>query len=389
MKRRARAPFPLLPSTFVLITFLVFGCAGYHGGGSGSGGGGNLAYCGYAGGIHYVQAYASAQTQWCIDPGMWSVHPDVYENFFPYGDSVVTELQALFNVSPQGLPLTIEVKQPFGGASTGSDFGTGITVTGDAYYTSFTNPATGQTVAGFWGYLLTLHESINVWTGVISGGWPSDWWADDRSPFPNSMDYHIMQDIGTKQNNSTLLAAAAAQHERFGDAGQPGYDSEVGLFDTLYDATNTDTKYSGFTGFEDAFQLAEEDGLSWPNVSGDSSYTGDNDHSARLSEYVIAYLQLGFVAGSDLTQPVFTTDGVGTLDTQITPYTVDPSAVRAVATAHCSIRAAAAAGQNTSSQLAALQSGNYQNAIATGGSEITCPGECAWSALSSQCIAPW
>ncbi len=89
--------------------------------------------------------------------------------------------------------------------------------------------------------------------------------------------------------------------------------------------------------------------------------------SPLLTEYTIAYIQLGIRTTKDLTQSLFVASGVGTLDTTIAPYTVDSNAVRAIGTAHCSIVAAAAAGVNVSTQLSALQTGSYGNAVATGG----------------------
>jgi len=312
-----------------------------------------------------------------------SFHAQAIAQFFPYGDSVVQGLESLFQLTPQGLPFIFEVTTPTGGAHTGTDFGSGLgdTVTGDAFYNSFNDPVTGAPIQGFWGYLLTLHEAINVFTGIISGGWPADWWADHRSPFPNSMDYHILEDLGTKLDNSTLQAAATAQHERFGVSTLSGYDPEVAMFDSLL------SQFGGFNGFESAFKLIQGDQLVWTVVT--PGNPPDDNISPLLTEYVIAYLQLGFKTGEDLTQTIFVADGVGTLDTTIPPYTVDSNAVLGVANAHCSIRSASAAGVDTSAALTALQQGHYQDALVAGGTQATCPSECVWQSAASQCVAPW
>lgn len=338
--------------------------------------------------VDYVMVYKSSLSEWCVDRNVWSANQQAISGFFSYGDAVITELQGLFPITPPSQPFIFEVKSPFGGASTGCDFGGGAycnTVTDDAYYNSFSDPVTGASVSGFWGYVLTLHEAINVYTGLVSGGWPTDWWADHRSPFPNAMDAEIMQAIGTAQNNTTLLAAATAQNNRFNNQSQnpSGYDSEVAMFEGFY------TQFGGFGPYANAFKFAAvEDGISWPSVSGDPNYTGDNDYSAQLSEYVIAYLQLGFGTTTDLTQ-TFVNSGVGTLDNQISPYSVDPNAVLSIANAHCSIQAAKGAGVDVSAQLSVLQSGNYQSAQASGGTQATCPSECLWSSSQSQCVAKW
>lgn len=368
-------------------------------GGGSSGGGtsssaplaGVIGDCGVAengagtGTVDYVMVYKSDLSEWCVDSTFWAVsfHMKAIIPFFPYGDLVVQELEALFQFTPQGLPFIFEITTPTGAAHTGTDFGSGLgdTVTGDAFYNILNDPVSQQPIVGFYGYLLPLHEGINVFTGIISPGWPADWWADQRSPFPNAMDYHFMQDIGTTQNNPTLLAAATAQKEIFTDPSLSSYDTEVVMFDTLYN------QFGGFSAFENAFKLIQGDGIVWNTVTATSP--SDDNISPLLTEYVIAYLQLGFKTKTDLTQSVFVADGVGTLDKTIAPYVVDPNVVLGVANAHCSIRSAAAAGVNTGAALTALQHGDYKDAIVSGGIAATCPSECTWQTTTGQCVAPW
>jgi hypothetical protein len=350
--------------------------------------------------VEYVMVYQSKLSEWCIDINFYSAHYATFINgtFYAYSDALITELDTLFTITPPNQPFIIEVKTPFGGASTGCDFGDGFycnSVTGDAYYNPFNDPVTDAVITGFWGYLLTLHEAINVYTGLVSGGWPTDWWADDRSPFPNAFDYEIMQAIGTAQNDNNLLLSATAQKNRFDNQSQnpSGYDAEVAMFINFWTQFCTGSPCSGFPAYSNAFKLVIEDGISWPNVAADSNYSGDNDYSAQLSEYVIAYLQMGFGTTTDLTQ-TFVNAGVGSAansqgcSTCLPPtYTVDPTAVLGVAAAHCSIQAAKGAGQPYSQQLTNLQSGNWQDAIASGGTQATCPSECTWEA--SQCVPKW
>jgi hypothetical protein len=343
--------------------------------------------------VDYVKVYQSSLTEWCVDRNLWNSNSQDISKFFGYGDAVLTQLQSFFPVTPPSQPFIIEVKSPYGGASTGCDFNGGAycnSVTGDAYYNVYNDPVTNTPVPGFWGYLLTLHEAINVYTGLISGGWPSDWWADDRSPFPNAMDYEILQTLGTQQNNATLLAAATAQKDRFDNSAQnpSGYDPEVAMFVNFYNQFCQGSPCTGFPAYRRAFGLVVADHISWPSVSADASYTGDNNYSAQLSEYVIAYLQLGFGTTTDLTQ-AFVDSGVGSEDTAIPAYTVDPSAVLAIADARCSLVAATAAGVDTSTAWSNFLHGNYQNAVVTGGTQQTCPASCAWNTSSSQCVAPW
>jgi hypothetical protein len=337
----------------------------------------------------WVEAYKSSLTRWCVEPGVWATHANDIKKFFAYGDDVVTTLQTLFAMPAKGLPFHIQVEAPNGGAHTGSNFGEGIGVTGDAFWnnSSYRNAA-GQTVnvPGFWGYLLTLHEAVNVWTGWVSPGWPTDWWADHRSPFPNSMDYRVMTSIGTSQNNATLLNAADMQHRRMGVPGINEYDSEVAMFDNFYD------RYGGYDGFVRAFKLVQADGMQWDRL-------GANPSAAR-THYVIAYLHLGFGTTADLTKSDFIAAGVGSKDTQVSNYTaqISTAAVKGVGDAHCSIAGArtdpgvTAGAINTA--LNNLRNGSYANAkVAQRSCTLTpaaaAPAECKCDAGTQQWTAKW
>jgi hypothetical protein len=327
--------------------------------------------CGTVNGVQYLRVYQSPLSQWCVASSEWSAHAADYSRFFAYGDTVVTTLNALFAFTPRGLPHTYQATAPSGGASTGSDFGLGVTVTGDAFYNDFPDPVDGTVVRGFWGYLLTLHESINVWTGQVTGSWPTDWWADHRSPFPNSMDYQIMKVIGQQQNDANLQAAATAQHRRMGVPGLSGFDSEVKMFDDFF------TQFGGFPAYARVFSLVQADGLNWGAVS--------PNPSPLLSEYVGAYLSVGFGTRQDLT-PTFVSSGVGTKDTSIPSYSIDPVVIGDIADAHCSI---AAATGGTAAARAALQRGDYRNAKVPSTCSLCPTTTCACDSVTNQCVAPW
>src|SRR5215468_6061677 len=124
------------------------------------------------------ELYRSSKSAWCVEKSVIQKSGAFPTAFFAYGDAVVDQLVALFDVPAEGV-YTFEASVPNGGAHTGSECcGLGVTVTGDAFY----NNAYGAT--GFWGYLLSLHEMINDFTGQVSNGWPTDFWADHVSAFP-------------------------------------------------------------------------------------------------------------------------------------------------------------------------------------------------------------
>jgi len=186
-----------------------------------------------------------------------------------------------------------------------------------------------------------------------------------------------MRYIGNVQKNQTLKDAADAQHVRFAHPNQKSYDRQVVMFDNLFG------QFDGFDGLSRFFRLVDDDGIRWPVVGQDPTFSGDDNHSEQLSEYVIAYLSLAFGTKKDLT-PVFVEYGVGTEDKKIPPYKLNPAAVKAIADAHCSIHAAAAAGRP---QLQKLQQGDYRHALASGGTSRSCPNECAWT--NDRCVAKW
>ncbi len=322
------------------------------------------------------ERYRSATTVWCVNPGIWASNQHDIEKFFPYGDKVILKLEELFAVVPTDLPYTIEVTEANGGAMTPSNYGPGCAVTGDAFFNDFGG------VQGYWGYLLVLHELINQWTGLVTGGWPTDWWADHRSPFPNSMDEQIMRTLGETR-------AADAQHNRFADPQSGDYDPEVVMFNEHFDAY-------GFAGLRRAFQLIKNDGLSWgdlrdPPAYQDQTEFGSGNPSKLLSNYVTAYLSLG--AGADVTAK-FLARTVGqkppNWDHEWQDTSPSSAEVTAIAGAHCAIGAAAKAGQNVSAARSALRKGDFAGATvaATSNCMQYCPSECACTG-ANECVAPW
>src|SRR6266702_905686 len=178
-----------------------------------------------------TEVYRSSKSVWCVEKSIVKAHGAFPTSFFPFGDEVVDELVFVFKVPAEGI-YTFEASVESGGAHTGSECcGLGVTVTGDAFY----NNAYGAT--GFWGYLLALHEMINDFTGQVSNGWPTDFWADHVSAFPNSMDWHIMETLGTKDNDPNLSKAAVAQKARFYPGGD-SVDPRVPMFDQIFALPN-------------------------------------------------------------------------------------------------------------------------------------------------------
>ena len=199
------------------------------------------------------------------------------------------------------------------------------------------------------------------------------------------MDAEFMQSIASGDAplradvRHSLSAGAKFQLERFTNPQSSEYDVQVAMLVDFFH------RYGGFNAYANAFRYAfQQDGLQWASVSKDSKFTGDDNYGKNLSEYVIAYLHLGFGATSNLT-PAFVQAGVGSKDTRIPSYVLDANNVKSIADAHCSIAAARASGFDVKRQLSALQKGDFQRAATTGGTKTACPSECTFS--NNKCVA--
>ncbi len=324
----------------------------------------------YACSATQTEVYRSAKSVWCVEKSIVKAHGAFPTSFFPYGDEVVDELVFLFKVPAEGV-YTFEASVESGGAHTGSECcGLGVTVTGDAFY----NNAYGA--KGFWGYLLALHEMINDFTGQVTGGWPTDFWADHISAFPNSMDWHIMDTLGKKNNDQNLIKSAAAQKKRFYPGGD-SVDPRVGMFDDIFDLPNY-----GFDGLSRVFGYVEADKLSWDNL-------GVPNPDVKRTEYVIAYLSLG--AGKPVT-PIMKAAhvGDGTPSGAGDPgYDVNDDHIDAIANAHCAITAAEAQGVNVSKDRKSFQAGKYADVKVQGKCGTGCADECGCKSDVDLCVAAW
>jgi MYXO-CTERM domain-containing protein len=312
------------------------------------------------------------KSRWCIQHTVPTGQSALPKAFCAYGEQVITTLEDVFGIQAKGV-FEFELDTQTGGAHTGtacSNLGDG------AAYDGFTGSAYGAT--DFWGYLLSMHEAINVWTGMSSSGWPTDWWADHQSAFPNLMDFHIMAKIGATNADANLTKAAAAQKARFYPGGDTA-DAKVVALDNVFAAMpNGD----GFAGFSRLFALQKGDGVTWDNL-------GVPNPDVKRSEYVVAYMSLA--AGKSLLTLVQGPGASGggnicngTQDAQKDPtYVCDQAHVDAIATAHCSI----AANGSPPADLKSLRAGNY-DAVPGGPCGSTCPIECACDS-AGDCVAPW
>ena len=128
----------------------------------------------------------------------WEAHKDDYLSQAGYPDQVYEVLRDILGVdviqdTPDHRLYLLIWEQTGGGFATDRideiGKGPGIGVSFDAWI----NKYAGE---DYWSHELIAHETTNVFTGRIVGGWPVDWWVDERSPFPYAIKIKVEQVTG-------------------------------------------------------------------------------------------------------------------------------------------------------------------------------------------------
>jgi len=127
--------------------------------------------------------------------------------------------------------------------------------------------ASGYGVTGGTATVFGVHEIVNDLTGQVSAGWPRDWWADDRSPFPGMTEVHILNELG-------LTSIATAD------------DADLS-HDPLYVMFKNIQAHYGWGLFSRMFSLMATNHVNWTTVD-----SGHNPSSV-LTNLVSAYMTIG------------------------------------------------------------------------------------------------
>ncbi len=227
--------------------------------------------CGPAGAqtAPFVKIHQGKHWIWFARQDQYQAHKADIEALYDYADTAFDKLCDAWGLKPPKDRYTLLVyDKPGGGFATG-DIGEVHQVTGTASpgigvtYDAFSGTANG--IKAYWAHILMTHEMVNFFTGqVVSGGWPVDWWANHRSPFP------LMTAV---QIETALVPEMAVYHARQGMG-----DPLVVMFTQLKD------QY-GWHMFRKAFSTAIADGINWDRI-------GANPSRLRTA-YVAAYLQIG------------------------------------------------------------------------------------------------
>jgi hypothetical protein len=206
----------------------------------------------------------------------WYAREDQFNNeksdieaLYGYADRAFDKLCEAWGLKPPRDRYALLVMDRPGGGFAAGDIGEVRAITGrpspgiGCAYDAFSGSANG--IKAYWAHILITHEMVNMFTGeAVSPGWPVDWWANHRSPFP------LMTAIEIEY---ALVPEMAVHHEKQGRE-----DPLVGMFLHLKD------QY-GWAMFRKAFRAAIDDGIRWDAF-------GANPSALRTA-YVAAYLQIG------------------------------------------------------------------------------------------------
>lgn len=136
--------------------------------------------------------------------------------------------------------------------------GPGIGVSWDLWTSQFA----GKT---YWSHELIAHETVNVFTGLILSGWPVDWWANHRSPFPFMVKIKTLEAVGYTDGAQADIERSDALTKMFLDL-QTKYN---------WDLYRQLLKY-----------LADDGWTSWDTFT----ESGGSNPSILRSSYLAAYL---------------------------------------------------------------------------------------------------
>ncbi|HET6385060.1 MAG TPA: hypothetical protein VFJ58_16840 [Armatimonadota bacterium] len=214
-----------------------------------------------------VEIHTGKHWIWYAPKDLFQQHEKDIESYYSYADNAFSYLTGAWGLVPPRKQYFLFVNPQTGGGFAAGDIQQIHAVTGkDApgigvAYDAFFNVANG--IKGYWGYVLTTHEMVNLLTGqIVSGGWPVDWWADHVSPFP------LMTAV---QVEFALKPEVAIYHARQLDT--PLTRMFVRLKDEF-----------GWSLFRKAFVQAINDGVQWDLLGANPS--------ALRTNYVAAYLQM-------------------------------------------------------------------------------------------------
>jgi hypothetical protein len=218
---------------------------------------------------HFVMIHEGKHWTWFGREDQFKKHRADIAALYDYADKAFDKLCESWGLKPPKDKYALLVMARPGGGFAAGDISEVRAITGKespgigCAYDAFSGKANG--IKAYWAHILITHEMVNLFTGqVVCGGWPVDWWANHRSPFP------LMTAVEIEY---ALVPQMAVFHERQGRK-----DPLVVMFLHLQDQF-------GWAMFRKAFRAAIDDGIQWDAFGANPS--------ALRSAYVAAYLQIG------------------------------------------------------------------------------------------------
>ncbi len=217
----------------------------------------------------YQKIHEGKHWTWYAPQDQFRRHKADIAALYDYADKAFEKLCESWGLRPSKDRYTLLVMARTGGGFAAGNISEVRAITGKespgigCAYDAFSGSAHG--IKAYWAHIVITHEMVNLFTGqVVGGGWPVDWWANHRSPFP------LMTAVEIEY---ALVPQMAVFHERQGRE-----DPLVGMFLHLKDQF-------GWAMFRKAFRTAKDDGIQWDAF-------GANPSALRTA-YVVAYLQIG------------------------------------------------------------------------------------------------
>lgn len=221
-----------------------------------------------------VKVYSGKYWDWYADASTWAANVKAVSADFKIMDNAVEQIDKDWGVKPPTSKLYVYVAAPLG---PGTAYSTGDISDIDAARGTSPSPGIGippnlfsgmsYGAVGGTAIVFGVHEIVNQRTANVSvAGWPRDWWADDKSPFPGMTEVHVLSEIGfgvIAANDNKNLSA-----------------------DPLYGMMKTIQANYGWGIFTKMFSALRAKHVSdWSQIDG-----GAANPSPQLTAYVTAYM---------------------------------------------------------------------------------------------------
>jgi len=237
-----------------------------------------------------IKIHTGKYYDWYTDQETWKSMKDSISPDFAIFDNSVDQLLKDWGTAPptthlycyidasgkNGAYATGDISQV--DASRGASPSPGIGINANLF------EAKGYGVAGGTAIVFGVHEMVNDMTGQVSAGWPRDWWADDRSPFPGMTEIHLLNELGY-----TDIAKA----DDLDLSKDPLYVMFKGI----------QSKY-GWGVFSRMFTNMRTNHVDWTQID------GGHNPSAVMTNLVCAYMTLGSADTAANMDKLFTTGPV-------------------------------------------------------------------------------